>query len=99
MINEVLPESTMRRKKLFELTDVLRSKIRQMQLQTMGESYIVPVIIGANNDACKVSEKLMEQGYYLLPLRHPTVPVNTARLRVSLRADLEFSDLNFVEMI
>ncbi len=99
VIKDVFSDSKLRREKLFNLTRFLRSKISEKNLKTAGESYIVPVIIGSNEDTCKISKKLLDSGYYLLPVRHPTVPVNSARLRVSLRADLEFSDLNFVDMI
>lgn len=53
---------------------------------------IVPVIIGENNKTVKVAEELRAQGYFVLPVRPPTVPVNTSRLRLSLTADIAFEE-------
>lgn len=53
---------------------------------------IVPVIIGENNKTVKVAEELRSQGYFVLPVRPPTVPVNTSRLRLSLTADIAFEE-------
>ena len=65
-------------------------------IQDGGNTQIVPVIIGDNNKTIKVAEILQSKGYYVLPVRPPTVPVNTSRLRLSLTADItieEFKDL------
>lgn len=53
---------------------------------------IIPVIIGDNAKTVKVAEELQSKGYYVLPVRPPTVPVNTSRLRLSLTADINFSE-------
>ncbi|MGX8192914.1 aminotransferase class I/II-fold pyridoxal phosphate-dependent enzyme, partial [Neisseria gonorrhoeae] len=34
------------------------------------------------------AEYLQGQGYYCLPIRPPTVPKNTSRIRLSLTADM-----------
>lgn len=99
VVGEVFPKCSARREKLFSLTKELRSRISHKELLSAGESYIVPIITGSNESACLASKKLMDAGYYLLPVRHPTVPLNSARLRVSLRADLDSSDLDFVEVL
>ncbi len=54
-----------------------------------GKSQIIPVIIGANDDCIKIAEQMQAQGYYVLPVRPPTVPENTSRLRISLTADIQ----------
>ncbi|WP_163707283.1 aminotransferase class I/II-fold pyridoxal phosphate-dependent enzyme [Mangrovibacterium lignilyticum] len=58
------------------------------------QSHIIPVIIGGNNEAVRVAERLREEGFYILPIRHPTVPEGTARLRISLYAGLQIGELN-----
>jgi 8-amino-7-oxononanoate synthase len=47
-------------------------------------SQIIPVIIGSNEDALAAARFLQEQGFAVRAIRPPTVPVGTARLRLSL---------------
>ena len=61
-------------------------------LADSGETQIVPIIIGDNTKTIKVAEQLRAQGYFVLPVRPPTVPVNTSRLRLSLTADITFDE-------
>lgn len=61
-----------------------------------GETQIVPVIIGENNKTVKIAEQLRAKGFYVLPVRPPTVPVNTSRLRLSLTADITFDEFKTV---
>ena len=61
-----------------------------------GETQIVPVIIGENNKTVKIAEQLRAKGFYVLPVRPPTVPVNTSRLRLSLTADITFNEFKTV---
>lgn len=65
-------------------------------LQDGRETQIVPVIIGENNKTVKIAEELQSKGYYVLPIRPPTVPVNTSRLRLSLGADITFDEFKTV---
>ncbi len=61
-----------------------------------GETQIVPVIIGKNDKTVKIAEQLRAKGFYILPVRPPTVPVNTSRLRLSLTADITFDEFKTV---
>ena len=61
-----------------------------------GKTQIVPVIIGENNKTVKIAEQLKAKGFYILPVRPPTVPVNTSRLRLSLTADITFDEFKTV---
>lgn len=56
-------------------------------------SHIIPVIIGDNKKTCEVCEILFQNGYFTLPVRPPTVPEGTSRLRLSLTTDIEEKDL------
>lgn len=47
---------------------------------------IQPLIIGANQPALDAAAALREQGLWVAAIRPPTVPLNTARLRVTLSA-------------
>lgn len=45
-------------------------------------SPILPLIIGANEAALAVAQRLRDQGIFIRAIRPPTVPQNTARLRI-----------------
>ncbi len=77
-----------------------RKQLRQLSrdfagaLNSQPSSHIIPVIIGDNREAVCVAEKLRQEGFYVLPVRHPTVPAGTARLRISLYAGLDMNELD-----
>ena len=60
---------------------------------TISQSQIIPVIIGDSAKSASRAKLLQEQGFYVLPINPPTVPVNTSRLRISLTADIEFEEI------
>lgn len=47
---------------------------------------IQPLLIGANADAVRLSQALLERGLLVPAIRTPTVPADTARLRITLSA-------------
>jgi 8-amino-7-oxononanoate synthase len=57
---------------------------------------IQPVIIGDASHAIGVSEKLLERGLHVAAIRPPTVPANTSRLRITLRADHTKEDIEYL---
>ncbi|MCK4851742.1 MAG: aminotransferase class I/II-fold pyridoxal phosphate-dependent enzyme, partial [Candidatus Omnitrophica bacterium] len=65
----------------------LRGRLREKGLDVKGESQIVPVILGKNPETARAGEKLREKGYWVTPVRPPTVPKGTARLRISVTCD------------
>lgn len=57
------------------------------------ESHIIPVIIGENKETVDTCEILYQNGYFTLPIRPPTVPEGTSRLRLSLTTDITEKEL------
>ena len=54
-------------------------------ITALGEkSHIIPRILGEDAVAVKASEALMQEGFYALPIRYPTVKKGSARIRLSL---------------
>ena len=47
---------------------------------------IQPLVIGTNDAAVRLSQALLQRGLLVAAIRAPTVPVNTARLRITLSA-------------
>lgn len=56
-------------------------------------SHIQPLIVGDPALAVKLSASLLQVGYKVLPIRTPTVPPGTDRLRFSLSAALQLKDI------
>ena len=50
------------------------------------DTAIQPVVVGASAAAVALAGRLAERGFWVPAIRPPTVPANTARLRVSLSA-------------
>lgn len=70
-----------------------RQKMLALGRKLGSESHIIPVIIGGNAETEEVCKRLFDAGYFTLPIRPPTVPEGTSRLRLSLTTDIEEEDL------
>jgi 8-amino-7-oxononanoate synthase len=57
-------------------------------------SQIIPVIAGSNRDALDLAGRMRDLGLYVPAIRPPTVPPNTARLRISLSHCHTEEDIN-----
>lgn len=64
----------------------LRQGLKDLSSWTLMQTStpIQPVVIGGNAKAVAVSKKLLEYGLLVPAIRTPTVPKNTARLRITL---------------
>lgn len=56
-------------------------------------SHIRALIIGDANKTVEASKKLRDEGIIVLPIRTPTVPAGTERLRLSLSASMQPDDI------
>lgn len=56
-------------------------------------SHILPVLVGTDAAAATFSEALYHEGFHAPPVRPPTVPEGTARLRINLTCALETENL------
>jgi 8-amino-7-oxononanoate synthase len=54
----------------------------------VGDSPIIPIIIGENERAVAIAHELQAAGFDVRAIRPPTVPVGTARLRVTVNQGL-----------
>ena len=80
------------RMKLAEVSAKLRNVLQERGFETRGESHIVPMICGSNENSVEMSELLRDNGFFVLPVRYPTVPKNEARIRFSLNASIPIED-------
>jgi 8-amino-7-oxononanoate synthase len=90
----LLQQESWRREKLNELITYFKLCAQQIDIELMvSETAIQPIMIGDNNHATTLANKLMEQGIYVAAIRPPTVPENTARLRITLSANHSKEDI------
>ena len=82
------------RRHLLDLSSKLRDGLRAAGFEVPGESQIVPVVLGEDRNAVSMADALRDEGFHVLPVRPPTVPENSSRLRFSLRADLLAEDVD-----
>lgn len=88
------------------LMDAERSHLRELghrlqeRLQplspgfTISPSHIQPLVLGSAEKAVKFSRRLLDGGLKVLPIRTPTVPPGTERLRISLSAAMTTEDID-----
>jgi 8-amino-7-oxononanoate synthase len=81
------------RKALRQLTIETAKILSPYSTNEITPSHIMPMIIGDAARTVAISKRLLENGVKVLPIRTPTVPPGTERLRFSLSASLTTSDL------
>ena len=80
------------RLKLAKVSERLKSVLNEKGFETRGNSHIVPMVCGSNENSIEMANLLQETGFFALPVRYPTVPKNEARIRFSLNASIPMED-------
>ena len=94
-----LPSLQDKREHLLQTAAKLRKSFEKYGLKTDGSSQIVPLIIGDNEKTVKIAGLLQEKGLLVFPIRPPTVPQGSSRLRFSLTADIDWDDIKNIAQI
>lgn len=82
------------REHLSHLAGELNRVLRQFSVIPIEESHIQPLVIGDPKEAVDLSNRLLTlYGIKALPIRKPTVPAGTERLRFSLSAAMSMDDI------
>lgn len=81
---DLIKKEPFRRKRLLKTADYFRNELQRKGLKTKSPSQIIPLIIGDSQKAIKISQRLQKKGYWIRPIRPPTVPAGESRLRFSL---------------
>jgi 8-amino-7-oxononanoate synthase len=72
---------------LQHLIAALKANLQLKKWQLLpSDTAVQPLLVGRNHEAVSLSEHLQKKGILVPAIRPPTVPVNTARLRISLSA-------------
>lgn len=77
-----------RRIHLENISNILRQALKAEGYTCPSVSCIVPMIVGASSDTILKAKELQHHGFYALPVRPPTVPEGTSRIRFSLTAEI-----------
>ncbi len=92
---DIVPQMNAERKHLSDLSFRVRKSLSEMGFQLLGaETPILPVILGADERALKAFESLLQRGILAVPIRPPTVPNGTSRLRITLSAAHSLQDVD-----
>lgn len=84
---EKLTGMSYERKRLLETSECLNEKFSTYNGNIRSHSQIVPLITGSSDKAVALSKELLKRGYIALPIRKPTVPEGTERIRFSLNSN------------
>lgn len=77
-----------RRTHLIALGNKLSAALTRENRECSSTSHIIPMITGESHVALAKAEELQQRGFYVLPVRPPTVPEGTSRIRFSLTASM-----------
>jgi 8-amino-7-oxononanoate synthase len=66
---------------------LFRRELARQGIVAGGEDHLVPVLVGGDDRACAVADRLQAGGWDVRAIRPPTVPPGTARLRLAIHAD------------
>lgn len=85
-ILERLEGFTARREHLQKISSLLKDALLERGYDCPSTSHILPMTIGDSGNTVWKAEDLQRKGFYALPVRPPTVPEGTSRIRFSLTA-------------
>jgi glycine C-acetyltransferase len=91
----ILRDDPKLRERLWENTNLFRSKLTQLGFNTMdSKTPIIPILIGDDEVAQRFCERLYEEGLYVSKIGMPYVPAGTSRLRTIISSAHSEEDLN-----
>ena len=82
------------RQHLKNISQSLQQAVLSKGFDCPSTSHIVPVIIGESQKTVDKATQLKQAGFYIMPVRPPTVPKHSSRLRISLTTQVSQTDLD-----
>ena len=87
-------EMSNQREYLKALSHSLNSQILAKNYDCPSSSQIVPVIVGDSIQTVALAHEMQKAGFYIMPVRPPTVPQRASRLRICLNTRIDQHDLD-----
>ncbi len=81
------------RQHLVEMSQYLQHAVIEKGFYSPSSSHIIPIIVGESQAAIEKAKYVQQQGFYAMPVRPPTVPQNSSRLRISLTSLVQKPEL------
>ncbi|NYI50599.1 8-amino-7-oxononanoate synthase [Macellibacteroides fermentans] len=75
-------------------SQTVKEALEEKGFTSTSSSHILPVVIGDSKETILKAGEMQRKGFYMLPVRPPTVPEGTSRLRISLTAGITSTELN-----
>ena len=82
------------RQHLQQISQSLQQAVQMKGFDCPSSSHIVPVIIGESSKTVEKAKALQKAGFYIMPVRPPTVPQHRSRLRISLTTQILHADID-----
>ena len=82
------------REYLKALSHSLNTQILAKNYDCPSSSQIVPVIVGDSIQTVALAHEMQKAGFYIMPVRPPTVPQGASRLRICLNTRIDQHDLD-----
>lgn len=92
IFNKVL-SMQQQRQHLGEISQYLQQAVIAKGFPSPSSSHIIPIILGESQAAIEKARYVQQQGFYAMPVRPPTVPQNSSRLRISLTSLVQKNEL------
>jgi len=94
---KIIKEEPERRKQLWKNSTYMRDALKEIGFDTMDSATpIIPILVNNSQRAVDFSKRLFEKGIFVSAIRPPTVPHNSARLRLTVMATHTQQQLDFV---
>lgn len=97
---EHLDSFNIQRQQLQQISSLLKEALRKKGYDCPSSSHILPMTLGDSGETVLKAEALQRKGFYALPVRPPTVPDGTSRIRFSLTAAITEEEIrNLIEAL
>ena len=92
---DIIVSEPLLRARLWQNTDYMREALKKIGFNTMQtQTPIIPILVKDSKLAVRFAEGLLEKGIFVSAIRPPTVPADTARLRLTVTAAHTRADMD-----
>ncbi|EEP61335.1 8-amino-7-oxononanoate synthase [Sulfurihydrogenibium yellowstonense] len=91
---KILAKEDFRRKEVLEKSKYLANSLKNkgIDVRFFGTP-IISLIVGKEENAIKLRDRLLEKGFFVQAIRPPTVPEGTSRLRITINYNHSYEDI------
>jgi 8-amino-7-oxononanoate synthase len=91
---DIVRDEPQRRRHVIKLSQDCRTQLRQRGWAVRDDpTPIIPLVVGEDRAALALADRVQQAGFFAPAIRPPTVAPGAARLRISLRADMDAADI------